>query len=160
MKNKNDYIAEVHKYEKNKIVYDKLLELGKIYFDTNPTNIINKQEIYKLSSTIIDELFNPMNLYSEALIPISFMKSTVGKVLFEVINDNRTITINELIEMSKTTENPKGYSYQYINKEIKIGRLSATQCNGRWEIEYEDAIKFLEKKKSSSKKKISEISIL
>ena len=153
MTNKNDYINEVNNYKMNKIVYDKLQELGEIYFEANPINTISKQEVYKLSLTIIDELFNPMKLYSEALIPISFMKSAGGKVLLEVINDNRTITINELIEMSKTAQNPKGYSYQYINKEIKIGRLPATQCSGRWEIEYEDAIKFLEKKKVHIRKR-------
>lgn len=141
------YIEEVKNYENNISLYDKLLELKESYLDTNHLNK-TEHEIYLLSINILEELFNPLQLYNEPIIPLSFLQSNIGKTLLGIINDNnnRVLTIYDMVKMSKTKNNEKGYSYQYINKEIKVGRLKATKYNGSWQIEYEEAIKFLERK--------------
>lgn len=141
------YIEEVKNYENNISLYDKLLELKESYLDTNHLNK-TEHEIYLLSINILEELFNPLQLYNEPIIPLSFLQSNIGKTLLGIINDNnnRVLTIYDVVKMSKTKNNEKGYSYQYINKEIKVGRLKATKYNGSWQIEYEEAIKFMERK--------------
>ncbi|MBN1040256.1 hypothetical protein DVW12_16330 [Clostridium botulinum] len=142
-----DYIEEVNAYKSKGIIYDKLIALKDSYLDTNYLNK-TEEEIYYLALNIIEELFNPLQIYKEPLIPLSFLQSNIGKTLLDVINvsDNRVISINDVVEMSKTETNKKGYSYQYINKEIKSGKLKGIKHNGNWQIQYKDAVKFLEKK--------------
>ncbi|MVX63746.1 hypothetical protein GKZ28_08565 [Clostridium chromiireducens] len=147
MTNIKELTEEINSYKDKEHIYNKLLNLKESYLGTN---IMNKSEedIYSLAVNIIEDLFNPMHLYNEPIIPLSFLKSELGKILLSVINNNdkRILTINDVVEISKTSKNEKGYSYQYINNEIKVGRLQATMYNGRWQITYEEAIRFLRKK--------------
>ncbi|HBJ1651997.1 hypothetical protein HYH38_16235 [Clostridium botulinum] len=147
MFNVKDYIDGIEKYKDNIAIYNKLIELKNIYLDINHLNK-TQQEIYALALEIVEDLFNPLQIYKEPIIPLSFLQSNIGKILLDVINGsyNRMISINDVVEMSKTEKNKKGYSYQYINKEIKAGKLRGIKHNGSWQIQYKDAVKFLETK--------------
>ncbi|UYZ39101.1 helix-turn-helix domain-containing protein (plasmid) [Clostridium beijerinckii] len=142
------FTEEISGYKDKGSIYDKLLELKDCYLGNNSLKKSEK-EIYSLSLIILEQLFNPMNQYNEPIIPLSFLQSELGKTLLAIINDNdkRLLTVNDVVEMSKTKSNKKGYSHQYIHKEIKNGKLPATMYNGRWQISYEEAKKFLEKRK-------------
>lgn len=144
--NIESYISETEDYKQS--VKELLLELEECYLGAN-TKKRNKEYVYKLSLKIIQELFNPYNLYSEPLIPISFFKTTIGKTLISILyeEEERVLTIQDIVNMSKSKDKPKGYSYQYINNEIKLGRLKAERYHGRWVINIEDAKTFIESKK-------------
>ncbi|WP_315069315.1 hypothetical protein [uncultured Clostridium sp.] len=148
MINIKGYSEEIEQYKSKKNIYAELTELKDCYLGANSKNR-SEEEIYKIAISMLAKLFNPLQLYSEPIIPLSFLETNIGKTLLSIINENenRVLTIKDIVEMSKTQNNKKGYSYQYINKEIKEGRLTATMYNGRWQITYEDAITFLKKKK-------------
>lgn len=135
--------SEIDEYKEP--VKNLLIELKKCYLD----NQNNKFEQYDLAMKIIKELFNPNNLYSEPLIPLSFLNTMTGNILMSILQEekSRLISIKDIINLSKSTSKPNGYSYQYISKEIKEGRLKAERYQGRWLINISDANNFLKSKK-------------
>ena len=136
--------SEIDEYKEP--VKNLLIELKKCYLGNSQNN---KSEQYELAMKIIKELFNPNNLYSEPLIPLSFLNTMTGTILMSILKEekNRLISIKDIINMSKSPSKPNGYSYQYISKEIKEGRLKAERYQGRWLINISDANNFLKGKK-------------
>jgi hypothetical protein len=70
----------------------------------------------------LKRLFPPGYLTDEIMVPYSFHFTPLGQVLFGVMHGNnagKLYTVNELIELTKTDERPKGYSKQYIYLELR-----------------------------------------
>jgi hypothetical protein len=63
----------------------------------------------------------------------------------DIIN-KKVFTLKQIAEFSKSEKKPKGFSRQYLNKEIERGNLKATKFNGLHLVEKEEAIKYLSKK--------------
>lgn len=67
-------------------------------------------------------LFPPGFMMTEITVPFSFHFTPLGQVIFGVMygsNVDKLYTVNELIELTKTDERPKGYSKQYIYQELR-----------------------------------------
>lgn len=140
---KDEYIREA-KATYSEPIQEKLLKLYEIYATDSKEDL----ESTILMDDILNCLFNPTGIYKEPMIPLSFLKTTVGRVVVSVMGDkdNRMYTINDIIAMSKTEQRPLGYTHQYLSQEIKAGRLKAVKDGSRWMLPHSEAIRFLRSK--------------
>lgn len=130
---KNEFMMEVMEIEQEEIRQ----KLEKIY-----KHLLGAEKIEKVNNftkEVIEDLFYN-KFYSEVMIPLSFHETVIGKAIFTVMysDQERMFTVNEIIELTKTTEKPDGYTRQYIGQEIKDERLKACKKNNRWVVAEED----------------------
>ncbi len=145
MVDNGEFLREIKMYPID--IQEKLLKLDKI----NRTKTYSKEEDLNISSLINDvmmELFNPLNLFDEPIIPFSFFETNIGRTILTAMSDidNRLYTIPDLIYMTIDKDRPQGYSNQYISQEIKSGRLKAIKDGGRWLITHSEVQRFLKSK--------------
>ncbi|MEG1482914.1 MAG: hypothetical protein RSA57_03850 [Cetobacterium sp.] len=145
MIDKDDFLREAKEYTND--VEEKLVKL----YERNENIIYSKEndlETYSLINNIIADLFNPTGVFSEPMIPLSFLETSIGRVIISALSDidNRMYSINDLINMTRTAERIEGYSYQYLSQEIKAGRLKASKDNNRWTIPHAEVKRYLKTK--------------
>lgn len=109
----------------------------------------------------LKRLFPPGYMTDEILVPYSFHFTVLGQVIFGVMygsNVGKLYTVNELIELTKTNERPKGYTKQYIYQELrdKDGFFSGRAIyKGAWYIPEVVVMEFLKLKGIKSPEQIS-----
>lgn len=145
MNNREDFIKEIDIYKDE--TKDKLLKLYEYNNIENKLRLFD-QDIEELINKVLNDIFNPLGFFKEPVVPFSFFKTVIGKEILAAMTDmeNRTFTINELIELTKTKERKEGYTFQYISQEIKIGRIKAYKKFNRWIIPYKEVKMFLKAK--------------
>lgn len=133
--NEINTIPNIETRDKLEMLYDHLKGYKNI--DT-PNNLVKE---------VINKLFiSPFN--DKALIPMEFIESPIGVVLFSILfgMKEKTYTIQDLVEFTKTPEKPNGFTKQYIGLEIQAGNLKATKINNRWTFQESDVTEWLIKK--------------
>lgn len=145
MVNKSDFLREAEEYSDD--IQERLLQL----YNRNETISNSKKEdlnTFFLIKGLMIDLFNPTGSFLEPLIPFSFFQTAIGRVVMSAMSgmENRKYTVNELIEMTKTPERPKGYTSQYLIQEIKDGRLKATKEGRIWLVPHSEVERYLKAK--------------
>lgn len=141
-----EFITNEQTREDLSFIYDNLKNKKRSSVSHVYKNNDNIEIITKVKS-ILNDLFNPYKISNEPMIPFSFFQTLIGKVIMSAISENVDYTVTDLATMT-------GLTSQYINQEIKSGRLKASKDSGRWLIPAYEAERFLSykaKKQSSSK---------
>jgi hypothetical protein len=141
--NRQEFINDLNLIN-NSEIRDKLIGLYDAYVDVSKDRL----DLYERLKDILNLLFNPYGLSTEACVPVSFFSNSIGQLAVAIMYDTseKTYTVQDLIELSKTASRPGGYSKQYIGQEIKAGKIKATWINGRWEITEIEIKKYLTEK--------------
>jgi hypothetical protein len=96
---------------------------------------------------VLANLFTP-KYTTEVLIPLSFHDSTIATVIYSILygTDEKTYTVNDIIERTKTKNKPKGLSKQYLKQEINAGNLKGQKKNGYWSFDESQVNEYLKTK--------------
>ncbi|MBU3173256.1 hypothetical protein [Clostridium estertheticum] len=92
---------------------------------------------------VLREMFGKYT--TDIMIPYQFHKSMIGTVIFSVMYGMKevTYTVKDIIQLTKTDKNPKGYTKQYVGQEIRDGNLKGNVERGRHVFVKEDVNKYL-----------------
>lgn len=95
--------------------------------------------------SILSEMFKTQ-YSSETNIPLKFLDTSVGKVLFGILfgTDEKMYIVNDIIQLTVSDKRPKGVSRAWLAKEIKEGYLKGTYQNGRWTFTESEVDEYLE----------------
>lgn len=87
----------------------------------------------KIVEEVLSDLFGG-KFATDILIPFNFYKTDIAKIIFSIIHDSidRLYSMKDLIEFTKTEEKLKGYTRQYLNHEIRDGRLQGIKKGKMW----------------------------
>jgi hypothetical protein len=122
---KEDVIKELNEIADKSIKKD-VLELYE--------HLLGKKTVDNAKDKIEDVLRKMFrNQYSKDVsLPLDFcINSTIAMVLFNILySDEVLYSTLDLIKLTETEENPKGYTRSYICQEIKNGRLKAIKKGG------------------------------
>lgn len=145
---KNTFLAEAKKLNNNKLIID---ELEMIYDHVKQFQTLEDPEL-AVKKVLKDMFIMPgMN---DIVIPYSFYFTSVGKVIFSALygineqyNKNEIMyTITDVVGFTRTEKRPKGFSKQYLNKQINERKLIGVFRNNRWEFERKQVNDFLKLK--------------
>lgn len=131
---KKIFMKEVNRIKNEEI----RIKLSNIYDHLTGVNKLDN------AKEVINEILESMFCLSKdvgILIPYSFLDSNIGRVLFSAFYGfNQSIyTINDIIDFTKSEKKPKGFTRQYIIKEINNGNIAGVFFNSNWFF-YEDEI--------------------
>jgi len=90
------------------------------------------EKIGGITKEVLKQLFE--NKFTpQVLIPLEFLDTAIGKVIFTAMFNysDRTYTVRELIEFTKTPEKPKGLSKAQISQDFASGKLKGEKKGNR-----------------------------
>lgn len=120
-------------------------KLTKIYNHLTGTKKI--RNIKSVCKELIKELFKT-EFSTDVNIPYRFLNSNLGSIVFTALyckSIEKYYNATEVVELTKTLENPKGFSRQFIVMEANSGNLKGTK-KGSWVFEETDVNEWLIKK--------------
>jgi hypothetical protein len=120
-------------------------------------HLLGKKTIDNAKDKIEDVLRKMFKIqYSKDVhIPLDFcINSSIAKVLFNILYaDEALYSTLDMMKLTETPENPKGYTRQYICKEVRTGRLKATKKGGSNFFTESEVIRYLITKGISFRKR-------
>lgn len=151
MYSKELYLEEIEKmeYSKNAELEKQLLFLFDVYEGNSECETI-KEEVYKTLEMIFDNGFS-----SEIMLPISFIQSQIGTVLFDLLynHQEQEYTVKEIVELLNCIGK---YSRQYVSRilseERQAGIINGTNKHGMWFYRHSDVMAFVQRRKEKTRK--------